>query len=351
MSKLYLRIVRIKDYQKTPVLSLLMAITGLAASAHAQVTVDGTLNNSEGYGGPLATQTINTGFGDNNSDSSGASSGGSELDAVYGVATNGYLYLFIAGNLQDNGNNIDIFIADGLAGGQHILELGGFPGEAAMNGSTFSPGFNPNLLFTFTLTGATLSVDQFVLSGSSGAGSSLGSITLSGGAGNNQNLNGGGIAVALNNINTAGVNGDSGTAAMQAVADAVTTGLELAIPLSALGNPTGAVEVLMDINGNDYDYLSNQFLPGLAVGTGNLGASGGNYGPGGGLFNFGSTAGEYVIVPVPASAEAVPVLTINGLNADYGTTHVFVNEVSNDAVPLTILFSSNASNVVEADVF
>ncbi len=328
-----------------------MAITGLAASAHAQVTVDGTLNNSEGYGGPLATQTINTGFGDNNSDSSGASSGGSELDAVYGVATNGYLYLFIAGNLQDNGNNIDIFIADGLAGGQHILELGGFPGEAAMNGSTFSPGFNPNLLFTFTLTGATLSVDQFVLSGSSGAGSSLGSITLSGGAGNNQNLNGGGIAVALNNINTAGVNGDSGTAAMQAVADAVTTGLELAIPLSALGNPTGAVEVLMDINGNDYDYLSNQFLPGLAVGTGNLGASGGNYGPGGGLFNFGSTAGEYVIVPVPASAEAVPVLTINGLNADYGTTHVFVNEVSNDAVPLTILFSSNASNVVEADVF
>ena len=54
----------------------------------------------------------------------------------------------------------------------------------------------------------------------------------------------------------------------------------------------------------------------------------------------------------PASSGESPVLTINGLNADYGTTHVFVNEVSNDAVPLTILFSPNAStNVVESDVF
>ena len=32
-------------------------------------------------------------------------------------------------------------------------------------------------------------------------------------------------------------------------------------------------------------------------------------------------------------------------------THVFVNEVSNDVVPLTVLFTPNASNVVEADVF
>jgi len=299
----------------------------------------------------LATQTINTGFGDNNSDASGASSGGSELDAVYGVATHGYLYLFIAGNLQDNGNNIDVFIADQQAGGQHVLEIGGSPDETAMNGSTFSTGFNPNLLFTFTLSDATLSVNQFNSSSSSGVESTLGSIALTGGVGNNPNLGGSGIAVGLNNVNTAGVNGDAGTAANQADANAVTTGLELAIPLSTLGNPTGSVAVLIDINGNAFVYLSNQFLPGLAVGTGNLGASGGNYGPGGGLFNFGSTSDEYVTVPVPVSSAAVPVLTINGLEADYGATHVFVNEVSNDAVPLTILFSPNASNVVEADVF
>ncbi len=46
-----------------------------------------------------------------------------------------------------------------------------------------------------------------------------------------------------------------------------------------------------------------------------------------------------------------PVLTVNGVNADYTTTHVFVNEVKGDSIPLTILFSPNASNVVEADVF
>ncbi len=341
-----------KRYKEICVSFLLVTVVSLAGSACAQVTVDGTLSNLEGYGAPLATQTINTGFGDNTS-SSGTSSGGSELDAVYTLATNGYLYLFIAGNLQANGNNINVFIADGQPGGQSVLEIGGSPGEAAMNGSTFSPGFNPNLLLTFTNSATTLSVDQAVLSGASGAESHLGNVTLSGGIGNNQNVGSTGIAVGFNNVNTAGVNGNSGTAANQAAANAVASGLELGIPFSALGNPTGPVEVLIDINGNDFVYLSNQLLPGLAVGTGNLGAGGGNYGPGGGVFNFGSTPGEYLTVPILGSGGGLPpVLTVNGNNADYSMTHLFVHEVSNDAVPLTILFSPNAStNVVEADVF
>ena len=339
--------VKIKRYQEIPVLFFLLALGGLAASA--QVTVDGTLNNSDGYGNPVTTQTINTGFGDNTS-SSGTSSGGSELDAVYSVATNGYLYLFIAGNLQANGNNIDVFIADGQAGGQQVLQIGGSPGEAAMNGSTFSSGFTPNVMFTFTNSATTLTVDQVVLSGSSGTESLLGNVTLNHGVGNNQNLGGVGIAVGFNNKNTAGVNGNTGTSASQSAADAVTTGLELGIPLSALGNPTNSVQVLICINGNGYTFLSNQFLPGLAVGTGNLGSGSA------GVFNFGSTPGEYLTVPVSGSGGGLPapppVLTVNGMNADYGTTHVFVNEVSNDAAPLTILFSPNAStNVVEADVF
>ena len=98
-------------------------------------------------------------------------------------------------------------------------------------------------MFTFTVTATNntvnLSIDQAVLSGSSGTESHLGNVTLSGGSGNNQNLGGSGIAVGFNNVNTAGVNGSSGTAANPAAAGAVTTGLELGIPLSALGNPTG----------------------------------------------------------------------------------------------------------------
>jgi glycosidase len=344
--------VKLKRLRKLRLLFFLANFLGLAASASAQITVDGILNLQEGYGNPLATQTINTGFGDNSTDTSGNSSGGSELDAVYGVVTNGYLYLFITGNVQANGNNVNVFIADGQTGGQHVLEIGGSPGEAGMNGSTFSPGFNANLMFTFTVTStngtANLSVDEAVLSGSSGTESHLGRITLSGGSGYNQNLGGSGIAVGCDNVNTAGVNGNSGTAANQAAAGAVTSGLELGIPLSTLGNPTSAIQVLVDINGNGYVYLSNQFLPGLAVGTGNLGA-GGNYGSGGGVFNLGATPGEYVSLPLSAAERST--LTVNGINADYGMTHVFINEVSNDVVPLTILFSPNTTNVAEADAY
>jgi hypothetical protein len=46
-----------------------------------------------------------------------------------------------------------------------------------------------------------------------------------------------------------------------------------------------------------------------------------------------------------------PVLTVNGVNADYTTTHIFVNELNGDAIPLTILFSPNTNGVTEADVF
>ena len=46
-----------------------------------------------------------------------------------------------------------------------------------------------------------------------------------------------------------------------------------------------------------------------------------------------------------------PVLTVNGVNGDYTTTHVFVNEVSGDAMPLTILFSPNQLNLNAVEIF
>jgi hypothetical protein len=52
--------------------------------------------------------------------------------------------------------------------------------------------------------------------------------------------------------------------------------------------------VMADINGGGDSYLSNQFLPGLPVGTGNLGN--------GGVFNFSGTPGEYfTVVPEPST--------------------------------------------------
>ena len=46
-----------------------------------------------------------------------------------------------------------------------------------------------------------------------------------------------------------------------------------------------------------------------------------------------------------------PVLTINSLNADYTTSHVFVDEVAGDSVPLTILFTPNTTNLSQVEAF
>ena len=54
---------------------------------------------------------------------------------------------------------------------------------------------------------------------------------------------------------------------------------------------------------------------------------------------------------VTNTAVGTPVLTVNGVNADYTTTHVFVNEVSNDAVPLTMVFTPNGGSVTNVEIF
>ncbi len=46
-----------------------------------------------------------------------------------------------------------------------------------------------------------------------------------------------------------------------------------------------------------------------------------------------------------------PVLTVNGLNADYTTEHLFVDEVAGDSIAVNVAFSPNVANVTEADVF
>lgn len=316
-----------------PALALAFVLLLEPGAALAQVAVDGTLNVSEGYGNPLATQTINTGFGDNLS-SSGTSGGGSELDAAYAVVTNGYLNLFIAGNVQANGNNIDVFIASGQSAGQQILQIGGSPSEAAMNGSVFSPGFTPDFLFTFTNSATTLAVHRVDLSVSPGVLTVLGNITLSGGNGSGPNIGGSGIAVGFNNTNTAGVNGSGGTAANLAAANAVKTGLEISIPLSVLGNPNGSVQILIAINGNHFAYLSNQFLPGLPVGTGNVGGGGTGFGSGGGVFDFGSTAGEYLTITLPVSGTNNPVPVASNVGA---TLPYLEYEAENAVVTGTII--------------
>ena len=298
-------------------------------SAPAQpVSIDGSYDAS--FGHALAVQTDVTGFG----------LADSELDGAYDLIADGYLYLFFSGNLQNNGNNLNIFIAG--AGGQSTLKAAN-PGNlgannlSVMNGSQFSPGFQAAYAFNINNNGNTLTVSQYNLLNNT-AVDALGALTTSGNVVANGIVDNS-VLVGFNNNNNKSQAANVGFGS---------TGLELAIPLSLLGNPGGPIQVLADINGSAEGYLSNQLLPGLPSGTANLGGGGPYTAVGGDGFNFSSTTGEYFTVPLSVG----PALTINGINADYGTTHVFVNEVSNDAVPLTILFSPDAStNVVEADVF
>ena len=90
------------------------------------------------------------------------------------------------------------------------------------------------------------------------------------------------------------------------------TGVELKIPLSAIGNPNPAnIKISAMINGSNHDYLSNQFLGGLTAPQGNLGDDGaGNFTNGLlGTINLNATyAGGnqyFSVVPEPATMSLV----------------------------------------------
>jgi glycosidase len=54
---------------------------------------------------------------------------------------------------------------------------------------------------------------------------------------------------------------------------------------------------------------------------------------------------------VTNSTLGTPVLTVNGVNADYTASHVYVNELNSDAVPLTLLFTPNGGSVTNVEIF
>jgi autotransporter-associated beta strand protein len=278
-------------------------VTGLSRPAHATVTIDGSLDAD--YGAALATQTNNTGFG-LNTDTDGLNANGSQLDAAYGIVQGGNLDLFFAGNLETNLNHLDIFIADGRTG-QSTLDAGNNNqgGLYAMNGSKFSPGFSGTYALDINGSGTegsspTWYVDSYDLTQAVAPPKYEGYFvpTADGIAYNPFN---GSITSSLtfsfNNSNTTGgVNGTQDSAASATAADSVTTGFEMAIPLSTLGSPHGgSIEVLADINGGGNSYLSNQFLPGIPVGN-DLGTA---------TFNFSATAGQYFTVSVPTNPNQI----------------------------------------------
>jgi hypothetical protein len=256
---------------------LVLAVAGMAASAHA--AVDGVKDAAYGTTA-LAVQTVDTQFGDNFS----------ELNAAWCYSDGTNLNLLVTGNLEGNFNKLHILL-DYTSGG--VNTFGGVPYAGGMNGMTFDAGFNADLDIQINGDGSTWFVNAWDFN-TVQAGDYLGSNNGSGAA-----LSGGGnwlgLGLGLNNSNTAGVGGGTG-AANTAAALAVTTGIEISIPLSFFGGslPAGTRGMAF-VNGGGNDFLSNQFLGGLAAGTANLG------GPG--SVNLANQAGDqFFVIPTPGAA-------------------------------------------------
>jgi len=311
-----------------------LGIGSLAGSVNAQ-NLNGTLDPVF-YGSPLYVQTINTGFGNS---TGGGDASGSELDAVYYKVSGGNLYLFIAGCIQNNGNHLNVFIAGGAAG-QNTLAAPATGTLKTMNGSVFTNGFQATWAFDMNDYAGTLYSEEYNLTGTA-SGGYVGALAASS-PGMFAGSDGGVASLYLNNT-LASTMGASGQALSGASSGAnTTTGLEMVIPLTAIGYTGGSINVLVDINAGGDSYLSNQFLPGLAVGTGNLGGS---------TFNFGAapTPTNFVTFNVDLSAQ---VLLGNFTNGDPNGTITVSGDFEgwNDGIPLTNnpTLSGNSSNIYSA---
>ncbi len=283
-----------------------LAVAGLAAGA-ANAQVDGSILG-DGYGAPFSVQTVNTEFGDNQS----------ELNAAYARISGGRLYLAFTGNLQDNFNKLELFLQTG-PGGSNVFTSAGNDFASNMNGMTFAGGFAPNFHVIsrrgnfegdrFDLDFANLDNSTFSFYGNVFGGTNFGSGSTGTG------VNAQPIEVAYNGSNAAGVVAGSGPA-NPVDAAAVTTGFEFSFALSdlgLLGIEGETICVMAFVNNGDHNYASNQFLPGLNAPQGNMGADGTGLFTGSINFDLNNFQSQgYFVVPVPAPS-AFALLGLGGL--------------------------------------
>jgi hypothetical protein len=255
---------------------------------------------------PVATQNNQTSAGDNTREVLDTANG-SELDAMYAKVTcedrefppgtcTPVLRLFLAGNLQSDGANVEIFIDFDPADGQHVLRgdnsmiannaLNRMGAKTAMNGNsadgplgaglTFESGCAPDFYLSGNIIrdgqGALLLqtyAAELPMSGQ-GRGWFLGSVDFSAGfAGDATPMNGDAGAPAIRsawvNANNMGVGAGTGPAPASGPGSGadVVSGLEFEIPLSAIGGEGRNYRIVAFITSPDHGFVYNQVLPGL----------------------------------------------------------------------------------------
>ncbi len=285
-------------------LALLIGLAAVPAVARAAIVVDGVLDPE--YGSPLAIQSTQTRRGGDNTLGQVTFADGSELDAAYGAISDGTLHLFFSGNLElmingveagTIGEILEVFLDTG-AGGQHVVS-GIAPGTALgfSDGLTLDTGFAAG--FAFDVAGSAIRVPPAFYAewqplpppgggtptflgwsepGSAGA--------LTGGA------NTPGVQMAVDNRNVAGVTAGCGAAS----GAGVTTGVELAIPLGSLGDPSGCVRVCALVYSPPLGAVTNQVLGPVPPGACLLGPPG--------ALDLTAIAGEQFFSVCPATVPA-----------------------------------------------
>jgi hypothetical protein len=259
--------------------------------------VDGTVDAE--YGTALAVQNSYTQWGDNQN----------ELNAAYATISGGNLHLMLTGNLQDNGNSLDIFI-DSVSGGMNVLSsLTSSDNFAGLNGFQFDTGFTADYIFSANRNSTTLWVDTIDLS-SPGTLTYVGNVTTQGvGATLSGGTNPNGIQLGYDNSNTGGV---GGTLGQNTGGESVTTGYEFLIPLAALGNPTGDIKIMAQIADPNHVFRSNQVLGGLGAGASQSNTN----------WNYHTVSGDqFFVIPEPGSL----VLVAIGMLGLIGFTRTYRN--------------------------
>ena len=199
--------------------------TALGGTQHATITanfgavvVDGQLDAS--YGAAQFLQTNFTGFG-NDTAGTEIGAGGSEIDAVYAATDGVNLYLFIAGNLEANGNGLDLYIdSDANAGtGATVLGAGAGAGGFIIDGQSglvFDAGFGADFLVSADSwnddgdDGTTPNVPRLHAGPVGGNIDDQGSLAGYGAANAGALMNG--YSMGVDNSNTAGVIGTASAA-------------------------------------------------------------------------------------------------------------------------------------------
>ncbi|MCS7273273.1 MAG: hypothetical protein NZ550_03890 [Fimbriimonadales bacterium] len=221
------------------------------------------------YPAPLASQTNYTGFGDHVQ----GVDYGSELNQLFVRRQGNMLYIGVTGNLEGNGNAIHFYFDTGRSQSNTFNLTTGCINCSVQGMSGVVFDLNPDYALCVNRYDDRQGNDNIYLDWHDLVGNQstyLGFVRV----GSGQGIVDQGVLAGFDNSNVQGVTDNPNNVGDPATA---VNGLEVAIPLSLLGNPTGSIRLFVILTGGADlgdpcrgTYLSNQSLPAMNVGTPNV---------------------------------------------------------------------------------